>query len=59
MPEALCSKLRLTVISCLVSQNMFFSELKEKTKAIRWKSKYSIEEIKRMGLYKSTEDVKG
>lgn len=33
VPEAFCSKLRLTIISCLVSKYMFFSELREATKA--------------------------
>ncbi len=43
-------------LSC-ITEYVFF-RTKRENESNRWKSKYSIEEIKRMGLYKSTEDVK-
>ena len=58
VPEALCSKLRLIVISCLVSQNMFFSELKEKTKATDGNLSIQLKKLKEWGYVEAQKMLK-
>ena len=49
--EAFCSKLRLQIISNLVSKKTAFHRIKKINECIRWQFECTAEEIRRLGVY--------